>query len=282
MTALWAPSALPIRSPSAPVEHDAGEVVVDADVVVEGAGVLGEGLDGHLQAAQRLAVGPVCVRGGQDVGAGRVHRAVDGHRGTVDRAVALDDLALVADPDQVAALDHAEVHAEGVDPEGVGLGRVADGDVSGDALVQAGLAEHPERRCELGLAVRTLLLDGVERLGERHPQLATRARGVGDRCADQLIGVGLRCALLLLGDAHARPPAVGAPAVDAACRSYLTAMSVDDAAPRRHVHRRPTSSPGPVSPAPAAAAAPRTRPGCGTGRPRTRPGAPSRARAWPG
>ena len=84
------------------VQHDTGVGVVNADVLVERTGVLGERLDGLLQAGQRLAVRAVRVRGCDDVGTGRVHGAVDRDRGGVDRAVALDDVAGVVDADQVA------------------------------------------------------------------------------------------------------------------------------------------------------------------------------------
>ena len=84
------------------VEHDAGEGVVHADVVVERAGVLGQRLDGHVERRQRLAVRAVRVRRGDDVRPGGVHRAVDGDRRAVDRPVALDDLAGVVDAYQIA------------------------------------------------------------------------------------------------------------------------------------------------------------------------------------
>jgi bacillopeptidase F (M6 metalloprotease family) len=45
--------------------------------------------------------------------AARVHGAVDGDGSAVDGTVTLDDVALVVDGHQVAALDHAE----GVHPE---------------------------------------------------------------------------------------------------------------------------------------------------------------------
>ena len=61
-------------------------------------------------------------------------------------AVALDDLALVVDEEQVGHPDVAEVHAERVDPEVVEQLGVAGGDVAGDALVEPELAEQAERR----------------------------------------------------------------------------------------------------------------------------------------
>ena len=55
-----------------------------------------------------------------------------------------------------------EVHPERVDPEAVEVLGIAHGDVAGDALVEAELAEQAERRREPLLAVQPLLLDGVE------------------------------------------------------------------------------------------------------------------------
>ena len=96
--------------------------------------------------------------GGDDVGAGRVHLRVDGEGGRVDRPVALDDLAVVVDADQVVDRDVLEVHAERVDPEVVGVLGVAGGDVAGDALVEPEPAEDAEGRGEALLQVQALLL----------------------------------------------------------------------------------------------------------------------------
>ena len=49
--------------------------------------------------------------------------------------------------------------AERVDPEVVGVLRVAGGDVAGHALVEAEPAEEPERGGEALLAVQALVLD---------------------------------------------------------------------------------------------------------------------------
>ena len=101
--------------------------------------------------------------GGRDhVGTSRVHLGVDGERGGVHHRVALHHRAGVVDADEVGDADVLEVHAERVDPEPVQVLRIARGDVAGDALVEAELAEQPERRREPLLAVQPLLLDGVE------------------------------------------------------------------------------------------------------------------------
>ena len=75
-------------------------------------------------------------------------------------------VARVVDADQVGDADVLEVHPERVDPEAVGVLGVADGDVTGDALVEAELAEQAERRGEPLLAVQALGLDG-SKLGRK-------------------------------------------------------------------------------------------------------------------
>ena len=128
------------------VEHDAGVVVEQRVVVVERADVLGQRVEEPAERRPRLAVHRVRVGGRDHVGPGGVDLRVDRERGAVDRRVALDDLALVVDQDQVGDPDVAEVHAERVDPEVVEVLGVAGRDVAGDALVEAEPAEQPERR----------------------------------------------------------------------------------------------------------------------------------------
>ena len=79
------------------------------------------------------------------------------------RPGALDDLALVVDQEQVAHPDLLEAHAERVHPEVVGQLGVAGGDVAGDALVEAEVAEEPEAGRQALLAVAALVLDRLER-----------------------------------------------------------------------------------------------------------------------
>ena len=80
----------------------------------------------------------------------------------VERPVALDHLALVVDQQEVLDLNLTEVHAERVDPEGVGQLGVAGGDVAGRALAEAELAEQAEGGGQALLAMAPLLLDGAE------------------------------------------------------------------------------------------------------------------------
>ena len=108
------------------------------------------------------------MRRGDDLGSGLVDRRVDHERRPVDRGVALDDLALVVDEEQVARPHLAEALAERVDPEVVGALRIADRDVPGDALGEAEPAEDAQRAGELGLAVGPLVGDVVERRRTEH------------------------------------------------------------------------------------------------------------------
>ena len=91
---------------------------------------------------------------GHHVGPGRVDLGVDGEGGRVDRAVALHDVALVVDQDQVGHRDLAEVDGERVDPEEVRVLRVPGRDVAGHALVEAELREQPEPAASICLRCR--------------------------------------------------------------------------------------------------------------------------------
>jgi hypothetical protein len=62
----------------------------------------------------------------------------------------------MVDQDQVRGLDLVETHAERVDPEPVRVLRIANRDVSGEALGEAEPAEQPEPSCELLLALLSL------------------------------------------------------------------------------------------------------------------------------
>ena len=144
------------------VEHHPGVVVEDGVVLVEGAHVLGDGVEQPGQRRPRLAVDRVGVGGGDHVGAGGVDLRVDDEGGGVDRHVALDHLPLVVDQDEVGDPDVAEVHGEGVHPEVVGALGVAGGDVPGHPLVEAELGEEAEAGRQPLLAVQAVLLGRVE------------------------------------------------------------------------------------------------------------------------
>ena len=103
--------------------------------------------------------------GGVDVGPRLVDLAVDGERRRVHRPVALDDVALAVDEDEIGRPDLAEAHAERVDPEPIGVLGIAAGQVAGDALVEPEAVEQPERRGHALLQVHALLVGRLE-LGE--------------------------------------------------------------------------------------------------------------------
>src|SRR3954466_12024403 len=88
---------------------------------------------------------------------------MDRKRGAVHGPVALHDVAVVVDQDQIRDADLREVHAERVDPEVVQPLGVAGGDVPRTALVEAAAREEPERGREPLLAVQPLVAGGCER-----------------------------------------------------------------------------------------------------------------------
>jgi hypothetical protein len=149
------------------IEHHAAEVLVDAVVAIEHTRVLGQRIEGTAQRGPRLPVHRVRVRGGHDIGPCRVNLGVDRERGAVHRPVAVDDLALRVDEQEVADPDALEVHPERIDPEVVEVLRVTGGDVAGGALVEAEVAEHAECGREPLFAVPALVVDVVEG-GELH------------------------------------------------------------------------------------------------------------------
>jgi hypothetical protein len=108
------------------LEHDAVEVVVHGQVVVEGAAVLRRDVDGLPERAKGPPMDRVRVRRAQHVRPRRVDRVVDRVRRRVEQPdlAALDDAAVGCDPDQVACADVRKGYAKGVDPEGVWLDRV--------------------------------------------------------------------------------------------------------------------------------------------------------------
>ena len=116
------------------------------------------------------------MRCGDDLRAGLVNCRVDGEGGDIDRAFALDHVALAVNPDQVAGPDLRKMHAEGIDPERVGEFRIARGDVACDSLAEAERGEDAETAGEALLAVLSLLGKGG------------KARD-GDAPEDRVIGV---------------------------------------------------------------------------------------------
>lgn len=104
-------------------QHHAAERVVHGEVVVEGARVLRDGVEGAAEGAEGAAVDGVRVRDAVDLGTCRVHGVVDHVGGFVEEAhgAALDDFAGCVDEDEVGGFEVRPGDAEGVDPEGGGL-----------------------------------------------------------------------------------------------------------------------------------------------------------------
>src|SRR5205814_648169 len=178
-----------------------GVVVEQGVVAVEGADVLGQGVEEAAQGRPRLAVRRVRVGGSNDLGPGRMHLRVDDERGRVDGTITFDDVALVVDQDQVGHLDLAEVHSEGVDPEVILELGVARRDVAGDPFVEPEPREQPEGGGQPLLAVKTLVLDGVE--GGRSeparvhsPRLRAYARRPGSVVAGTAHAAAASCATM--------------------------------------------------------------------------------------
>lgn len=109
-------------------EHDAAEGVVDGEVAVEGARVLGDGVERAAEGAEGPAVDGVRVGDAVDLGARGVHGVVDHVGGLVQEAdgAAVDDVARGVDEDQVGGFEVRPRDAEGVHPEGGGLDGVLE------------------------------------------------------------------------------------------------------------------------------------------------------------
>ena len=145
-----------MRAPSAVSIDDAGEVVEERMVVVERARVLGQRVEGDAERAERLAVHRVGVRCCDTSGRAACTCEWMANAATLTGQSPSTTAAVVVDADQVRRADLLEAHAERVDPEAVGVLRVARGDVARDPLVEAEAAEQPERRRQALLEVLSL------------------------------------------------------------------------------------------------------------------------------
>lgn len=95
------------------------------------------------QRTERASVDTMAMRRTQHVGPGLVNRAVNHKRRRIQQPplTAPDNLSRMIDLDEVAAFHERERETEGVDPEGVRVDRIADGDVPRDAFVEAVFGE---------------------------------------------------------------------------------------------------------------------------------------------
>ena len=85
------------------------------------------------------------MRRGHGLRPRRMHPRVDRERRRVHRVIALDDLAVLIHQHQIAHANLPEMHAERIDPELVGILRIARRDVPRDAFVITVPREQSER-----------------------------------------------------------------------------------------------------------------------------------------
>lgn len=234
------PVAQRLRQPHALalVQHHARERIEQRMILVEGARVLRQRIEQASERRERLAVGAVRVRGRDHVRPRRVDRGMNGEAGRVDRPVAGQDVAFVIDELQVRHADLAEMLRQRIDPELLGKLRIARGDVSRQALVEAVACEQAEGGGETLLAVQGFLLER----GCRRPFLQLERARPGD-------GVGVHGRMSLMGSValdrnhHVRQPVAaggGSGAVTSSVakpsprpnRARLRAELVDDHQPR--------------------------------------------------
>ena len=84
---------------------------------------------------------------------GLMNVAVNRKRCTVQQPLTFNDVALMANPDQIRDPHQLERATHGIDPEGVSIDGVTDRDVTRNALVKTKLAEDSQCR---GKALLTL------------------------------------------------------------------------------------------------------------------------------
>jgi len=127
-------------------QHNPIETLIKRMILMESARILRQALQLPPQSAESPPVNTMAVSRAHDIGPGFVDGGVDHVGGGVEQAVfaAADHFARMVDEDQVGFCYQAEGVAERVHPEAVRLHRVAEGDVAGDAFVEAVFAEDAE------------------------------------------------------------------------------------------------------------------------------------------
>jgi len=184
-------------APGGRLEHDGAALFGDDDVVfVEIATVLRDRVELAAERRPRLAVHGVRVRGRDHVGARLVNRGVDAERRLVDRMVAVHDVTVVVDEDEIRHPHQTETARERIHPEVVGILGVAHGDVPGDAFAETETTKDAQRCGKFLLALEPLFFDRLPRLwadvdeffrGERDAVDGLRgARVFGDGHASRL------------------------------------------------------------------------------------------------
>ena len=69
---------------------------------------------------------------------------MDGKRSFVHGFVALNDLPLLIDKNQIADSDEAEVHTKGIDPKAIKVFGVAGGNVTGNSFIKPEACKETE------------------------------------------------------------------------------------------------------------------------------------------
>lgn len=137
--------------------NDAGVIVEDRVIFVEGAGILRERIEAAAERGPRLAVKRMRVRGCDHVGAGGVNARVNGKRGKIHFRVAFDHSTGVIHEDQIGDANLAEMQTEGIDPKTIEALGIARGDVAGDAFVKTIFSEEAKGGGEAFFAMAALL-----------------------------------------------------------------------------------------------------------------------------
>jgi len=104
---------------------------------------------------------------------------VDGKGGGVDRIISSDDFALVIDQNQVEDANLPKMHTKRIDPEMLGVLRIAGRDMSGNAFVESKPGKQAKRSGQPLLAVEALFLNGGKSRAGRHVFRSSRSFGFG-------------------------------------------------------------------------------------------------------
>lgn len=116
---------------------------------MESARVLGDGVQLPAQRAERAAIDAVRMRRSIDIWTSLVNGRMDHVCCAVEQTAwpAINDLSLFVDENEIRGLDHGERNAEGIDPEGRRVHRIAQRDVPRNSFIEPVLAKDPECRC---------------------------------------------------------------------------------------------------------------------------------------
>src|SRR5262249_41212590 len=144
-------------------------------------GFLVEWFEYSAERTQRAGVDRVRVGDGRGVRPQPMNLGVDDERAGVDRVLALHDVAHAVHEDQIVYLNTIEGDAEWVNPEPVGVPRIAYGDVPRDSFAEPVFAEQAQRGGEVLFPLAALGLHGFEDAIGRYRQAGVRVgeKGIG-------------------------------------------------------------------------------------------------------